>query len=94
MEDYMKRNDKQNLELLIETTIAIKAQTKIQKQVIQELADNGLLVQTFKNGLPSWSVRDDIKINSDLRDGLISINKLKSDKKGLDLAQIMAVVNK
>ena len=90
----MKRNDKQNLELLIETTIAIKAQTKIQKQVIQELADNGLLVQTFKNGLPSWSVRDDIKINSDLRDGLISINKLKSDKKGLDLAQIMAVVNK
>ena len=65
MEDYMKRNDKQNLELLIETTIAIKAQTKIQKQVIQELADNGLLVQTFKNGLPSWSVRDDIKITAE-----------------------------
>ena len=91
----MKRNDKQNLELLIETTIAIKAQTKIQKQVIQELADNGLLVQTFKNGLPSWSVRDDlIGLSSDLRDGLVTINKLKSDKKGLDLAQIMAVVNK
>tara|TARA_R100001126_G_scaffold69719_1_gene40239 strand:+ start:235 stop:507 length:273 start_codon:yes stop_codon:yes gene_type:complete len=90
----MKRNDKQNLELLIETTIAIKAQTKIQKQVIQELADNGLLTQTFKNGLPSWSVRDDLKISSDLRDGLVAINKLKSDKKGLDLAQIMAVVNK
>ena len=91
----MKRNDKQNLELLIETTIAIKAQTKIQKQVIQELADNGLLVQMFKNGLPSWSVRDDlIGLNSNLRDGLVTINKLKSDKKGLDLAQIMAVVNK
>ena len=90
----MKRNDKQNLELLIETTIAIKAQTKIQKQVIQELADAGLLTQTFKNGLPSWSVRDDLKISSDLRDGLVAINKLKSDKKGLDIAQIMAVVNK
>ena len=90
----MKRNDKQNLELLIETTIAVKAKTKILRQVIQELCDAKILFQTFKYGQQIWYVRDDIKISSDLRDGLVTINKLKSDKKGLDLAQIMAVVNK
>jgi len=90
----MKRNDKQNLELLIETTIAVKAKTKILRQVIQELSDAKVLFQTFKYGQQIWYVRDDIKISSDLKDGLIAINRWKSDKKALDLAQIMAVVNK
>lgn len=90
----MKRNDKQNLELLIETTIAVKAKTKILRQVIQELCDAKILFQTFKYGQQIWYVRDDLKISSDLRDGLIAINRLKSDKKGLNIAQIMAVVNK
>ena len=90
----MKRNAKQNLELLIETTIAVKAKTKILRQVIQELSDAEVLFQTFKYGQQIWYVRDDIKISSDLKDGLIAINRWKSDKKALDLAQIMAVVNK
>ena len=90
----MKRNAKQNLELLIETTIAVKAKTKILRQVIQELSDAKVLFQTFKYGQQIWYVRDDIKISSDLKDGLIAINRWKSDKKALDLAQIMAVVNK
>lgn len=90
----MRRNDKQNLELLIETTIAVKAKTKILRQVIQELSDAKVLFQTFKYGQQIWYVRDDIKISSDLKDGLIAINRWKSDKKALDLAQIMAVVNK
>ena len=90
----MRRNDKQNLELLIATTIAVKAKTKILRQVIQELSDAKVSFQTFKYGQQIWYVRDDIKISSDLKDGLIAINRWKSDKKALDLAQIMAVVNK
>lgn len=77
----MRRNDKQNLELLIETTIAVKAKTKILRQVIQELSDAKVLFQTFKYGQQIWYVRDDIKISSDLKDGLIAINRWKSDKK-------------